>query len=61
MVMVHKMVIMGTLEERIDALIESRKKLVEDVVGTDESWLSDMGDEAFRELISLDRGQAVMA
>ena len=60
MVMVHKMVTMGTLEERIDALIESKKKLVDDIIGTDESWLSDMGNDAFRELISLDRGQAVV-
>ena len=61
MVMVHKMVTMGTLEERIDTLIESKKKLVDDIIGTDESWLSDMGNDAFRELISLDRGQAVVA
>ena len=60
-VMVHKMVTMGTMEERIDSLIESKKKLVEDVIGTDESWLSDMGTEAFRELITLDRGHAVVA
>ncbi len=60
MVMVHKMVTMGTLEERIDAIIESKKKLVDDIIGTDESWLSDMGNDAFRELIGLDRGQAVV-
>ena len=61
MVMVHKMVTIGTLEERIDALIESKKQLAEDVVGADESWLSDMGSDAFRELIRLDRGEAVLS
>ncbi|MDE0306219.1 MAG: DEAD/DEAH box helicase [Albidovulum sp.] len=61
MVMVHKMVTMGTLEERIDNLIESKKQLAEDIVGADESWLSDMGDEAFSALIRLDRGDAVVS
>ena len=60
MVMVHKMVTMGTLEERIDAMIESKKKLAEDIVGADESWLSDMGDETFSALIRLDRADAVV-
>ena len=60
-VMVHKMVTLGTLEERIDTLIESKRKLAEEVVGTGESWLADMGNDAFRDLIRLDRRDAVIA
>ena len=56
MVMVHKMVTIGTLEERIDRLIESKRQLAEDILGTGENWLSDMGNDEFRELIKLDRG-----
>ena len=59
-VFVHKMVTMGTLEERIDALIESKKKLAEEIVGNDESWLASLDNEAFRKLIALDRGNAVV-
>jgi hypothetical protein len=59
-VFVHKMVTMGTLEERIDALIESKKKLAEDIVGGDESWLAQLDNDAFRGLIALDRGDAVV-
>ncbi|MDE0450088.1 MAG: DEAD/DEAH box helicase [Spirochaetaceae bacterium] len=59
-VFVHKMVTMGTLEERIDALIESKKKLAEDIVGGDESWLANLDNDAFRRLIALDRGDAVV-
>ena len=59
-VMVHKMVTMGTLEERIDELIESKKRLAEEVVGSGESWLAEMGDDSFRELIALDRGSAII-
>ena len=59
-VFVHKMVTMGTLEERIDELIESKKKLAEDIVGGDESWLANLDNDAFRQLIALDRGDAVV-
>ena len=59
-VFVHKMVTMGTLEERIDALIESKKKLADEVVGGGESWLADLDSEALRQLVSLDRGSAVV-
>ena len=59
-VFVHKMVTMGTLEERIDELIESKKSLAEEIVGTDESWLANLDNEAFRALIALDRGDAVV-
>ncbi len=59
-VFVHKMVTMGTLEERIDAMIESKKQLAEEIVGGDESWLANLNNDAFRELISLDRSEAVV-
>jgi len=60
-VLVHKMVTMGTVEERIDEMIESKKKLAEDIVGSDESWLANLDNEAFRDLVALDRSQAVVA
>ena len=41
-VFVHKMVTMGTLEERIDEMIEAKKKLAEQIVGGDESWLANL-------------------
>ena len=59
-VIVHKMVTMGTLEERIDELIESKKALAEEIVGGGEAWLANLDNEAFRRLIALDRGSAVV-
>lgn len=59
-VFVHKMVTMGTLEERIDELIESKKKLADDIVGSDESWLANLDNETFRGLVSLDSASAVV-
>ncbi|HLI05935.1 MAG TPA: DEAD/DEAH box helicase [Ktedonobacteraceae bacterium] len=54
-VFVHKFVAMGTLEERIDAMIEDKKRLSSLVVGTDESWLTELDDDTFRDLITLRR------
>ena len=59
-VFVHKMVTMGTLEERIDELIESKKSLAEEIIATDESWLADLDNQSFRALIALDRRDAVL-
>ena len=52
-VFVHKFVAIGTLEERIDEMIEDKKKLAGAVVGADESWLTELDNEAFQALISL--------
>ena len=60
-VFAHKMVTMGTLEERIDEMIEAKKKLAEDIVGSDESWLAKLDNETFRNLVALDRSEAVVA
>jgi SNF2 family DNA or RNA helicase len=52
-VFVHKFVALGTMEEKIDALIEDKKKLSSLVVGTDEGWLTELDNETFRDLIAL--------
>ncbi len=54
-VFVHKFVALGTLEERIDQMIEDKQKLAGTIVGTDESWLTELDNEAFRQLITLNK------
>lgn len=54
-VFVHKFVVIGTLEERIDQMIEDKKKLSSAIVGSDESWLTELDNEAFKQLISLSK------
>ncbi len=58
-VFVHKMVTVGTLEERIDAMIEDKQAMADSIVGTDENWLTEINDQQFRQLISLNR-QSIM-
>ncbi|MBN1286109.1 MAG: DEAD/DEAH box helicase [Anaerolineae bacterium] len=52
-VQVHKLLCLGTLEERIDELIEHKQALAETIVGSGEQWLSEMGTEELRELVEL--------
>ncbi|CAM3103241.1 DEAD/DEAH box helicase [Paenibacillus sediminis] len=52
-VQVHKLICQGTLEERIDELIESKKAMSEQVVSSGEQWLTEMSNEELRGLIAL--------
>ncbi|MGJ3253749.1 MAG: DEAD/DEAH box helicase [Elainellaceae cyanobacterium] len=54
-VFVHKFVAIGTLEERIDEMIEDKKKLAGAIVGSDEAWLTELDNDAFKQLIALNR------
>ena len=50
---VHKFVCMGTLEERIDRMIEEKTQLAEQIIGTGDSWLTEMTTKELRELLLL--------
>ncbi|MGW5260497.1 SNF2-related protein [Microbispora sp. NPDC004025] len=52
-VQVRKFVCAGTLEERIDEMIERKKALAESVVGTGEDWIADLSTAELRELFRL--------
>jgi SNF2 family DNA or RNA helicase len=52
-VQVRKFVCIGTLEERIDAMIEQKKALAEQIVGTSESWLTELSTAALRDVLTL--------
>jgi SNF2 family DNA or RNA helicase len=52
-VQVRKFVCGGTLEERIDAMIESKRALAERIVGKGEGWITEMSTDQIREVIAL--------
>ncbi len=56
-VMVHKFICNGTLEDRIDALIEHKTALASEIVASGESFLTELSNEELRELLSLDQTQ----
>jgi transposase-like protein len=49
----HKFISIGTLEERIDDLIESKKALAESVIGTSEAWLTELDTDQIRDIVTL--------
>jgi non-specific serine/threonine protein kinase len=54
-VLVHKLVCRGTVEEKIDALVESKQQLSRDVLeGGAEKLLTEMNDEEILGLVALD-------
>jgi len=52
-VQVHKFVCVGTLEERIDEMIERKKAIADNVVGAGESWLTELSTAEIKELFAL--------
>ena len=59
-VQVHKLITMGTLEEKIDAMLESKRDLADRVVGTGEGWLTELDDDALRRLVLLEPDADIM-
>lgn len=54
-VLVHKFICTGTLEERIDDMIASKKQLAEQTVDAGEEWLTELDTNQLRNLLLLDR------
>jgi SNF2 family DNA or RNA helicase len=52
---VHKMISEGTLEERIDQMIEQKTELAQQIIGAGESWLTELSTGQLRELLTLRR------
>jgi SNF2 family DNA or RNA helicase len=52
-VQVRKFVCVGTLEERIDAMLEEKKALAEQIVGTGEGWLTELSADDLRAVLTL--------
>ncbi|OGP86993.1 MAG: helicase SNF2, partial [Deltaproteobacteria bacterium RBG_13_65_10] len=54
-VQVHKFLCVGTLEERIDEMIERKKEMAEKVVGAGEGWLTELSTAELKELFKLSK------
>jgi len=53
-VMVHKMITTGTIEEKIDLLIEEKSKLANDIIAASgEAWITEMDNNQLMELFTL--------
>jgi hypothetical protein len=52
-VQVRKFVCVGTVEERIDQMIEDKKALAQAIIGTGEAWLTELSVADLRQVIEL--------
>ncbi|UJF32608.1 DEAD/DEAH box helicase [Paenibacillus hexagrammi] len=52
-VQVHKFISLGTLEEKIDEMLESKMSLSENVISTSEGWVTELSNDELRELFAL--------
>ncbi|SHK49036.1 non-specific serine/threonine protein kinase [Hathewaya proteolytica DSM 3090] len=53
-VMVHKFITKGTIEEKIDLMIEEKQKLAKDIIGlTGENWITELDNTKLIELFRL--------
>lgn len=53
-VQVHRFITKGTFEEKINALLESKKAIAQMTVNAGETWLADMDDKQLDEIFRLD-------
>ena len=52
-VQVHKFLCAGTLEEKIDAMIERKKEVAARIVGAGEGWLTELSNAELRQVFAL--------
>ncbi len=52
-VQVHRLIAEGTLEDRIAALLETKRELANAVIGSGEGWIAELSDAELAELVSL--------
>ena len=52
-VQVHKLLCAGTVEEKIDGLLEQKRALASKIVGAGEQWITELDTSALRDLFAL--------
>jgi SNF2 family DNA or RNA helicase len=58
-VQVHRLLCAGTLEEKIDLLLQDKRALADRIVGEGEAWLTELSDAELRRLVTLSRDAVV--
>ncbi len=56
-VQVHKFVCQGTVEERINQLINTKRDLADKIVGAGEAWIAELSTSDIKKLLRLDQTQ----
>lgn len=54
-VQVYKFISLGTLEERIDEMLESKQQLSDQIISTSENWITELSTDELKDLFTLRR------
>jgi SNF2 family DNA or RNA helicase len=54
-VQVHKFISLGTLEERIDEMLENKQQLSDNVIASSEGWITELSTDELKDLFTLRR------
>ena len=54
-VQIHKFLCAGTLEDKIDDMIEAKKGLAESIVGADENWITELSTTELKKIFELQK------
>ena len=52
-VLIHRLVTMGTLEEHIDAMLASKREMADAVIGSGETWITELDVHQLLDLVEL--------
>ncbi len=58
-VFVHKFVCSGTLEERIQQMLDRKREVADSLLAAGESWLTELDNDELKRLLTLDRQEAL--
>jgi len=58
-VQVYKFLVAGTLEEKIDALIERKSAIAGTIIGAGENWLTELSNGELHDLLALEKEAVV--
>jgi SNF2 family DNA or RNA helicase len=58
-VFVHKFVCSGTLEERIQQMLDRKREVADSLLAAGENWLTELSNDELKRLLTLDRKEAL--
>ena len=56
---VHKFVCTGTLEERIQQMLDRKREVADNLLAAGENWITELSNEDLKKLLALDRREAM--
>ena len=58
-VFVHKFVCSGTLEERIQQMLDRKREVADGLLAAGENWITELSNDDLKRLLTLDRKEAL--